>query len=48
MLHHEGKVVEVDLPPGRELNCDGEFVDGGLERVTARANAFRLRGAGAK
>ena len=40
--HVEGRVVEVSLPEGVELNCDGEFVDGGLERVTARANAFRL------
>ncbi len=40
--HVEGRVVEVTLPGGVELNCDGEFVDGGLERVTARANAFRL------
>ena len=44
--HFEGRVVEVALPVGVELNCDGEFVDGGLERVTARANAFRLGGAG--
>ena len=29
--HFEGKVVEVELPPGSELNCDGEFVDGGLD-----------------
>ena len=42
MPHIEGRVVEVALPEGVELNCDGEFVDGGLERVTARANAFRL------
>ncbi len=40
--HFEGKVVEVELPPGSELNCDGEFVDGGLDYVTAAANAFRL------
>jgi diacylglycerol kinase family enzyme len=40
--HFEGRVVEVALPEGVELNCDGEFVDGGLERVTARANAFEL------
>ena len=40
--HFEGKVVEVELPPGPELNCDGEFVDGGLDYVTATANAFRL------
>ena len=25
-----------------ELNCDGEFVDGGLDYVTAKMNAFRL------
>jgi diacylglycerol kinase family enzyme len=41
VAHFEGKVVEVELPPGSELNCDGEFVDGGLEYVTATANAFR-------
>jgi len=40
--HFEGKVVEVELPPGSELNCDGEFVDDGLDFVTATANAFRL------
>ncbi|MDA0185123.1 diacylglycerol kinase family protein [Solirubrobacter phytolaccae] len=40
--HFEGKVVEVTLPPGSELNCDGEFVDGGLDYVTATANAFSL------
>jgi diacylglycerol kinase family enzyme len=40
--HFDGRVVEVALPDGVELNCDGEFVPGGLERVTARANAFRL------
>jgi len=42
VAHFEGKVVEVELPPGSELNCDGEFVDGGLDYVTATANAFRL------
>jgi diacylglycerol kinase family enzyme len=40
--HHEGRVIEVELPPGTELNCDGEFVAGGLEHVTATANAFTL------
>ena len=40
--HFEGRVVSVALPVGTELNCDGEIRDGGLERVTARANAFRL------
>ena len=38
--HFVGGVVAVD--GAGELNCDGEFVAGGLERVTARANAFRL------
>jgi len=40
--HFEGHVVEVSLPDGAELNVDGEFVDGGLHRVTARAGAFAL------
>ncbi len=40
--HFQGRVVEVALPSGAELNVDGEFVDGGLERVTARAGAFEL------
>ena len=33
--HYEGRVVAVELPPGTELNCDGELRAGGLERVTA-------------
>jgi diacylglycerol kinase family enzyme len=40
--HFEGRLIEVALPDRVELNVDGEFVAGGLERVTARANAFRL------
>ena len=40
--HFEGRVVEVELPPGTELNCDGELRDGGLERVSARAGAYAL------
>jgi diacylglycerol kinase family enzyme len=40
--HFEGRLIEVALPSHVELNVDGEFVSGGLERVTARANAFRL------
>jgi diacylglycerol kinase family enzyme len=40
--HFEGRVVSVDLPAGTELNCDGEIRSGGLERVSAVANAFRL------
>jgi diacylglycerol kinase family enzyme len=38
--HFRGRVVSV-LGAG-ELNVDGEFVVGGLERVTARASAFSL------
>ena len=40
--HFEGRVVEVSLPAGAELNVDGEFVSAGLDRVTARAGAFEL------
>jgi diacylglycerol kinase (ATP) len=40
--HYSGRVVEVALPTGAELNVDGEFVDGGLDRVTAQAGAFSL------
>jgi diacylglycerol kinase (ATP) len=40
--HAQGHVIEVDVPAGTELNVDGEIRRGGLERVTVRANAFRL------
>jgi diacylglycerol kinase (ATP) len=40
--HFEGRVVSVSLPSGAELNVDGEFVEGGLDLVTARAGAFSL------
>ena len=40
--HHRGGVVEVDLPPGTELNVDGEIRDGGLERVTVEPRAYAL------
>jgi diacylglycerol kinase family enzyme len=39
---HRGAVVEVELPPGTEVNCDGELRRGGLERVTARPGAYAL------
>jgi diacylglycerol kinase family enzyme len=42
VVHHEGREVSVTLPAGTELNVDGEFRDGGLERVTARPAAFSL------
>jgi diacylglycerol kinase (ATP) len=40
--HGRGAVVEVGLPPDAEVNCDGERRRGGLERVTARADAYSL------
>ena len=40
--HERAHVVEVDLPGGSEINVDGEIREGGLERVTVQARAFRL------
>jgi diacylglycerol kinase family enzyme len=40
--HHRGAVVEIELPPGTDVNADGELRTGGLERVTARAGAYSL------
>ena len=40
--HERARVVEVDLPPGSEVNVDGEFRKRGLERVTVTPRAFRL------
>jgi diacylglycerol kinase (ATP) len=42
VTHHRGRIVEVELPRGAELNVDGEIRAGGLERVTATARAFEL------
>lgn len=42
VCHARGAVVEVSLPPGTELNVDGEVRDGGLERVTVEHRAFEL------
>jgi diacylglycerol kinase (ATP) len=42
VAHHRGRVVEVELPPGAEINVDGEIRDRGLERVTAEGRAFAL------
>jgi diacylglycerol kinase (ATP) len=42
VAHHIGTLVEVDLPPGTELNVDGELRDGGLARVTVERAAFAL------
>ena len=40
--HHRGRVIEVSLPPGTELNVDGELRDAGLERVSVRPGAYAL------
>jgi diacylglycerol kinase (ATP) len=42
VAHHRATVVEVDLPPGTELNVDGELRTTGLERVTLEPAAFAL------
>ena len=43
--HDRGRVVEVDLPDGTELNVDGEVRRGGLERVTRAAAGVQACGA---
>jgi len=40
--HETGHVIEVTLPPGSEINVDGEIREGGLERVTVQPRGFRL------
>jgi diacylglycerol kinase (ATP) len=40
--HHRAHVAEIELPPGTELNVDGEIREGGLERVTVEARAYAL------
>jgi len=40
--HARGRVIEVALPEGTELNVDGELCQGGMERVTVQARAFAL------
>src|SRR5215216_7351136 len=40
--HHRAHVVAVDLPPGTELNADGEVRAAGLERVTVERAAYAL------
>jgi diacylglycerol kinase family enzyme len=42
VCHARGHVIEVDLPPGTEINVDGEVRVGGLERVTVKRDAFEL------
>jgi diacylglycerol kinase (ATP) len=40
--HARGTRVTIVLPPGTEINADGELRAGGLEAVTVRHAAFRL------
>jgi diacylglycerol kinase family enzyme len=40
--HVRGARLAIDLPPGTEVNADGELRRGGLEAVTVRRAAFRL------
>ena len=40
--HHRGVAIEVDLPPGTELNADGEVRDRGMERMTVERAAYAL------
>ena len=40
--HARGAVMEVELAPGTEVNCDGERRRGGLERVTVTPGAYSL------
>jgi diacylglycerol kinase (ATP) len=40
--HHLGQEVELTLPPGTEINVDGEIRAGGLERATVEHAAFAL------
>ena len=42
VCHARGAVIEVALPPGTELNVDGEVRDRGMERVTVEPRAFEL------
>jgi diacylglycerol kinase (ATP) len=40
--HHRATVIELDVPPGTEVNADGEVHRAGLERVTAERDAYEL------
>jgi diacylglycerol kinase family enzyme len=40
--HHRGAIMEIDVPPGTEVNADGEIRRRGLERVTAERDAYEL------
>jgi len=40
--NHRGRIVEIRLPPGTELNVDGEVRESGLERVSVKSAAYEL------
>ena len=40
--HHRGAVIEVTLPPGTEINADGEIRARGMERMTVERSAYAL------
>lgn len=42
VAHARAPVIELDLPPGTELNVDGEVVAGGGERMEGEAGAYAL------
>ena len=45
VAHERGRVVEVELPEGSEINVDGEIRRGGLERVTVERAGVQAGGA---
>jgi hypothetical protein len=42
VAHHRARTIAVELPPGTEVNVDGEIRAGGLDRVTVRGDAYTL------
>lgn len=40
--HRRGRLVEIALPPGTQVNIDGEVRGGGLERVMVERAAYEL------
>ncbi len=43
VIHHQGREIEFELPPGTELNVDGEVIDAARpERATIEPGAFSL------
>jgi diacylglycerol kinase (ATP) len=40
--HHRGELVEVTLPPGTDINADGELRAQGMERLEVERSAYAL------